>query len=232
MSTVPNELKQPITAEQVTQWLSITQRQRFDLHRQATEPGQRRQRQQAVLALFALLGEAIEEVRVMRTSLREGSQALRPYTAEIREHATQLLARPHLIPNTALDSIQTMGERIYLIGYGKRYFIEGAHANKQAMNQDELAAYLHSRAVPPCVLDAVFATLCQKGALALAKDDADQEWRITACLEYKRALLHTCVSPPRTLVPQEDGIFMTAILSLRPSSCTFTRPAGYPTPRF
>ena len=84
MSTLPKEPEQPITAEQVKAWLHTIQRKCLALHVQATAPWNSLPQQQA-----------LEEVRVISTMLQEDSQALRAHTAEVREHAAQLRARPH-----------------------------------------------------------------------------------------------------------------------------------------
>ena len=127
-----------------------------------------------------LLQEALEEVRVISTTLREDSQALRAHTAEVREHAAQFRVRPHRMPHTALHYREIRGERLYLIEYNETYLIAGANATQKEMTKEELAAYLHSRSVQPALVAAVFEKLLQKGAVALAKESEHQEWVIAA----------------------------------------------------
>jgi small-conductance mechanosensitive channel len=180
MSTLSKEPEQPITAEQIEAWLHTTQSKRLALHVQATASWNSLSRQQAFMEMSDLLQEALEEVRVISTTLREESQALRAHIAEVREHAAQLRARPHRMKNTDLHYGEIRGDRLYLIEYNNTYLIAGDSATKKEMNQEELAAYLHSRSVQPCLIAAVCEKLLQKGAVALAKESEHHEWVIAA----------------------------------------------------
>jgi hypothetical protein len=180
MSTLPKEPEQPITAEQVKAWLHTIQRKRLALHVQATAPWHSLPQQQAFMEMSDLLQEALEDVRVISTTLREDSQALRAHTAEVREHAAQLRARPHGMTNTALHYREIRGERLYLIEYNDTYLIAGDNATQKEMNKEELTAYLHSRSVQPSLIAAVFEKLLQKGAVALAKESEHHAWVIAA----------------------------------------------------
>src|SRR5262249_5778126 len=122
MSTLPKEPEQPITAEQVKAWLHTIQRKCLALHVQATAPWNSLPQQQAFMEMSNLLQEALEEVRVISTMLREDSQALRAHTAGVWEHAAQLRARPHRMTNTALHYREIRGERLYLIEYNEQQF--------------------------------------------------------------------------------------------------------------
>src|SRR5262249_13392378 len=154
MSTLSKEPEQPLTAEQVKVWLYTIQRKCLALHVQATAPWNSLLQQQAFMEMSDLLQEALEEVRVISTTLREDSQALRAHTAEVREHAAQLRARPHRMPNTALHSREIRGERLYFIEYNDTYLIAGDDATQKELTKEELAAYLHSRSVQPALIAA------------------------------------------------------------------------------
>jgi len=180
MSTLPKEPEPPTTAEQIEAWLHTTQSKRLALHVQDTAAWNSLPRQQAFMEMSALLQEALEEVRVMSTTLREESQALRVHTAEVREHAAQLRARPHRMQHPDLHYREIRGDRLYLIEYNDTYLITGDSATKKEMNKEELAAYLHSLSVQPSLIAAVLEKLLQKGAVALAKESEHHEWVIAA----------------------------------------------------
>jgi vancomycin resistance protein YoaR len=87
---LPKEPEQPITAKQVEAWLHTAQRKRLALHVQAMAPWNSLSRQQAFMEMSDLLQETLEEVRMISTTLREDSQALRTRTAAVRVNAAQL----------------------------------------------------------------------------------------------------------------------------------------------
>lgn len=136
MSTLPKEPEQPITAEQVKVWLHTIQRKRLALLVQAMAPWNSLPQQQAFMEMSDLLQEALEEVRVISTMLREDSQALRAHTAGVWEHAAQLRARPHRMTNTALHYREIRGERLYLIEYNETYLIAGDDAIQKEIKKN------------------------------------------------------------------------------------------------
>ena len=83
--------QKPITAEAVQAWLHAAKRKHLDLHDFAAKPSHSRQHYEAFMELAALLQEGLEEVRVISTSLREGSQMVRGASADLRAYTTQLL---------------------------------------------------------------------------------------------------------------------------------------------
>ena len=83
--------QQPITAEAVQAWLHAAKRKHLDLHVLTVEPSHSRQHYEAFMDLAALLQEGLEEVRVISTSLREGSQMVRGESAALRAYAMQLM---------------------------------------------------------------------------------------------------------------------------------------------
>jgi hypothetical protein len=83
--------QQPITAEEVQDWLHAAKRKHLDLHVFAAEPSHSRQHYEAFMDLAALLQEGFEKVRVISASLREGSQRVRGESADLRAYSTQLM---------------------------------------------------------------------------------------------------------------------------------------------
>jgi len=82
-----------MTVEQLEQWIIVTSRKRCDVHVLATEPWQSPARQAAFTQMSELLQDAIEEVRLISASLREGSQCIRDRSTELCEHSARLLER-------------------------------------------------------------------------------------------------------------------------------------------
>ena len=81
----------PLTPEQIEQWIAVISRKRLDLHILATEPWNSPERNAAFIQMTELLQDAIEEVRVISVTLREGSQAIHERSAELLAHSTHLL---------------------------------------------------------------------------------------------------------------------------------------------
>ena len=94
MSALAYGPQNPVTAQQVDEWMSVMHQKRRALHPLLQEPLYSTRRDQAVIALGTLLQEALEEVHVLSASLREESQALRARAAALREHSTALTTRP------------------------------------------------------------------------------------------------------------------------------------------
>ena len=93
VSTPPNDLHQPFTLSEIQTWIDTTKKKRDDLHLLAADPLDKSRREWAVQNMSTLLAEAIEEVRVLSTSLQEDSQALRSHATALRQHSTALIER-------------------------------------------------------------------------------------------------------------------------------------------
>jgi hypothetical protein len=91
MSLYSNAPPPPLTVAQIDQWITNTSRKRLDVHVLATEPWDSPERAAAFIQMSELLLDAIEEVRVISASLREGSQQVRHQSADLRAHALQLI---------------------------------------------------------------------------------------------------------------------------------------------
>jgi len=93
MSRRSHDPQQPLTAAQVEQWITATSSMRLHLHILATAPWHSVERHAAFTQMSELLQDAIEEVRLISASLREGSQCLRDRSTELCEHSARLLKR-------------------------------------------------------------------------------------------------------------------------------------------
>ena len=91
MSSSPHGLQKSFTAEEVHEWLHTAQRKHLELHVLATQSQQSPEGAVAVTRMSDLVQDAIEEVRVISASLREGSQMVRGESADLRAYSTQLL---------------------------------------------------------------------------------------------------------------------------------------------
>src|SRR5262249_52514674 len=96
MSPLSPEPQKPFTVEQVKEWMSTTDRKRLELHILAAEPLYNSLREWALMQMSELVKEAIEEVRVVSSSLREESEALRLHASELQKHSTELRERSTL----------------------------------------------------------------------------------------------------------------------------------------
>jgi hypothetical protein len=85
-----------INPAEVEQWLDTIAKKRLALYLRATEPDAA-VRAQAFWDMGALLQDALEEVRVMGTELREISEELRAVLPMLRDQSTRLEERstPH-----------------------------------------------------------------------------------------------------------------------------------------
>jgi hypothetical protein len=87
MSTPSQEARQPLTAADVAQGLCTRDERRVAL---SPKRGGTHRHVEVFWEMAALFQEAMEEVRTIRATRREGSQYVRGQSADLRAHSTKL----------------------------------------------------------------------------------------------------------------------------------------------
>ena len=93
MATHPNGSPQSLTPQDIDAWLLAAAERRAALHIKAASPWPSHYLQDVVTEMSDLLGEALEEVRVVSAQSREESQAVRAKGQALCERSARLLAQ-------------------------------------------------------------------------------------------------------------------------------------------
>jgi len=93
MSTSPHDPDMSQIAQDIDAWMRVAQEQRAKLHLQAAGPWHGHERYEAFAEMSALVLDAFEEMRLVSESLREGSQAVRRESVDLRARSHRLIGR-------------------------------------------------------------------------------------------------------------------------------------------
>jgi|SRR5215510_613577 len=93
MSIPSNGPPKSFTSQEIDAWVLAAQEQRAKLHLQAARPCNSDEHHDTFAGMSELLLEAFEEMRLVSESLREGSQAVRRESVDLRAHSHRLIGR-------------------------------------------------------------------------------------------------------------------------------------------